>query len=193
MEKRIFSKLMNSMLFAVTFLTITACGDEEEPKVEDKFSTEYSFTAELSTDLVKTADVKVYVLSPDGIVSEESVTKEKNTWTFKGSSIPDKAAVMFEFYAKPNILEGDYQIGYKTTTTVKCLNNGDAFSYKTEDSEESFTVVADQISDVYDTSLTLAGEVNSNGEAHVTDGSKIDFGLNLGTHLPQLSRPQGGR
>lgn len=182
------------MLFAATVFTFTACGDDDdEPKVDDKFSTEYTFTAEFSADLVKTADVKVYVLSPEGTLSEETITKEKNSWTFNGASIPDKAGVMFEFDAKSNIPEGDYQLGYKINTTVKCLNNGGVVSFKSEGSELHFTVPAEQLTDVYGTSLTLAGEVGSNGEAHVTDGSDIDFGLNGGTHRPPISRPQGSK
>ncbi len=185
---------MKGMLFAATVFTFTACGDDDdEPKVDDKFTTEYTFTAEFSADLVKTASVKAYVLSPEGILSEETITKEKNSWTLKGTSIPDKAGVMFEFDAKSNIPEGDYLLGYKTTTTVECLNNGGVFSLKSQSSELHFTVTAEQLPDVYGTSLTLAGEVNSNGEARVTDGSDIDFGLNGGSHRPPISRPQGGR
>lgn len=185
---------MKGMLFAATVFTFTACGDDDdEPKVDDKFTTEYTFTAEFSADLVKTASVKAYVLSPEGILSEETITKEKNSWTLKGTSIPDKAGVMFEFDTKSNIPEGDYLLGYKTTTTVECLNNGGVFSFKSQSSELHFTVTAEQLPDVYGTSLTLAGEVNSNGEARVTDGSDIDFGLNGGSHRPPISRPQGGR
>lgn len=194
MKNRIFSKLMKGMLFAATVFTFTACGDDDdEPKVDDKFTTEYTFTAEFSADLVKTASVKAYVLSPEGILSEETITKEKNSWTLKGTSIPDKAGVMFEFDAKSNIPEGDYLLGYKTTTTVECLNNGGGSSFKSQSSELHFTVTTEQLPDVYGTSLTLAGEVNSNGEARVTDGSDIDFGLNGGSHRPPISRPQGGR
>lgn len=185
---------MKGMLFAATVFTVTACGDDDDdPKVDDKFTTEYTFTAEFSADLVKTASVKAYVLSPEGALSEETITKEKNSWTLKGTSIPDKAGVMFEFDAKSNIPEGDYQLGYKTTTTVECLNNGGVVSFKSQSSELHFTVSAEQLTDVYGTSLTLAGEVSSNGEARVTDGSGIDFGLNGGSHRPPISRPQGGR
>lgn len=187
MKTSIFQKFMMGMLFASTLCTFTACGDDDEPKMEDKFSTEYTFTAEFSADLIKTADVKAYVLSPEGTVSEETITKETNKWTFKGTSIPDKAAVMFEFDAKPNITEGNYNVGYKTSTSIRCLNNGDVFSIKSENSEHSFTVPAEKLSLFYGTSLILAGEVNKNGEAKVTDGSDIDFGLNGG-----ISRPPFG-
>lgn len=193
MRKRIFSKLMLSVLFAATLFTFTACGDDDDdtPKVEDKFTTEYTFTAEFSADLVKTADVKAYVLSPDGTLTEETITKEKNSWTFKGSSIPDKAGVMFEFDAKSDIPEGNYKVGYQTTTTVTCLNNGDVFSYKSENSQHSFTVPSNRLVDFYGTSLTLAGEVDSNGEARVTDGSNIDFGFNF--IVPRPIFGEGGR
>lgn len=187
MKERIFSKLMMGMIFAASIFTLTACGDDDEPKVEDKFTTEYTFTAEFSSDLVNTADVKAYVLSPEGTVSEEPVTKEKNTWTFKGTSIPDKAAVMFEFDAKPDIPEGTYKVGYKATTTVKCINNGDVYSVKSENSEHSFTVPAEKLSVFYCTSLILAGEVDKDGAAMLTDGTDIDFGLNGG-----ISRPPFG-
>lgn len=184
MKKSLFSKLMGGLLLSAAVFTFTSCGDDDEPKVEDKFTTEYTFTAEFSTDLVNTADVKAYVLSPDGTVTEETVTKEKNSWTFKGSSIPDKSGVMFEFDAKPDIPEGTYQVGYKISTTVKCLNNGNVFSFKSESSEHSFAVPAEHLIDIYGTSLTLAGEVNSDGEAKVTDGANIDFGLNGGIPRP---------
>lgn len=192
MQKRIFSKLMRGMLFATTIFSLTACSDDDEPKVEDKFTTEYTFTAEFSTDLIKTADVKAYVLSPDGTVTEETVTKDKNSWTFKGPSIPDKAAVMFEFDAKTNIPDGNYQLGYKATTTAKCLNNGDVFSFKSENSEHSFTVPAEKLAAFYCTSLILAGEVNEDGAANVIDGSNIDFGLNGGIPRPPLGIGGGG-
>lgn len=184
MKKIIFSKLMRAMLFVAALFTFSSCGDDDEPKVEEKFTTEYTFTAEFSSDLVKTADIKVYVLSPDGTVTEETVIKEKNNWTFKGSSVPDKAAVMFEFDAKPHITEGTYKVGYKTTTSVRCLKNGDVFSFKSENAEHSYTVPADKLSLFYGTSLILAGEVNKDGEAKVTDGSDIDFGLNGGVPRP---------
>lgn len=194
MKNRIFAKLMKSMLFAATVFTFTSCGDDDdEPKVEDNFTTEYTFTAEFSADLVKTASVKVYVLSPKGVLSEETITKEKNSWTLKGNSIPDKSGVMFEFDAKSNIPEGNYKLGYKTTTTVKCLNNGGVFSIKSEDSELHFTVSAEQLPHVYGTSLIMGGEVNAKGEARVTDGSDINFGLNGSSHRPPLSRPQGSK
>lgn len=101
--------------------------------------------------------------------------------------------MMFEFDAKSNIPEREYKLGYKTTTTVKCLNKGGVISFKSEDSELNFTVSAEQRPNVYGTSLTMGGEINSQGETRVTDGSDIDFGLNGGSHRPPLSRPQGGR
>lgn len=178
MKETIFSKLMMGMLFATSLFGLTACGDDDEPTVEDKFTTEYSFSAEFSDDLLKTADVKAYVLSPEGTVTEETVTKAKSIWTVKGTSIPDKAAVMFEFDAKPDIPAGTYKVGYKTTTTVKCLNNGDVYSVKSENSEHSFTVPAEKLSVFYGTSLILAGEVDKDGAATLTDGTNLDFGLN---------------
>lgn len=190
MKKTILSKLMMGMLFAASILTLTACGDDDGPKVEDKFTTEYTFTAEFSADLVKTADIKAYVFSSEGTVSEETISQEKNTWVLKGASIPDKAGVMFEFDSKPNITEGTFKVGYKTTASVKCIKDGDVFSIKSENAEHSFTVPADKLSVFYGSSLILAGEINGDGEANLTDGSDIDFGLN-GT-MPRPPFGSGG-
>lgn len=187
MKKTFFSKLMMGTLFAASILTLTACGDDEEPKVEDKFTTEYTFTAEFSADFVKTADIKAYVLSPEGTVSEEIISKEKNSWVLKGTFIPDKAGVMFEFVPKPNITEGTYKVEYKTSTSVKCIKNGDILSIKSENADHSFTVPAEKLPVFYGTSLILAGEINGDGVSKVTDGSDFDFGLN-GT----VPRPGGG-
>lgn len=188
MKKRFFSIVMQSMLFAATLFSFTACGKDDEPGGDDKFTTEYTFSAEFSSDLLKTAEVKVYLFTPDGSLTEETVTKEKNTWTFKGNVIPDKAGLMFEFDARQNIPQKDYRIKYNTSTTVKCIKNEEVFSYKNESSEDSFTVAAEQISNFYGTSLTLGGEVDSKGEARVTNGSNIDFGLNSSIPRP----PFGG-
>lgn len=179
MKKTIFSKLMLGALVVAAGFAFTACGDDDEPKVEDKFTTEYTFEVNFSDDLIKTADVKAYVLSPEGAVTEETVTKAKNTWTVKGTSVPDKAGVMFEFDAKSGNFSGDYELGYKVKTTVTCLNNGNVVSSKSDSSDETYTVSAENLTDFYGTQLTLGGEVNAQGEASVTDGSKLDFGLNV--------------
>lgn len=179
MKKTIFSKLMLGMFVAVTGFAFTSCSDDDEPKVEDKFTTEYTFEAEFSADLIKTADVKAYILSPEGIVTEETITKEKNTWTLKGSSIPDKAGVRFDFDEKSGDFSGDYEVGYTVKTTVSCLNNGDVVSIESDSSDETYTVPAVNLSGLYGTSLILGGQVNAKGEASVTDGADLDFGLNV--------------
>ena len=178
MKERIFSKLMMGMLFAASIFTLTACGDDDEPKVEDKYTTEYTFSVEFSADLLKTADVKAYILSPEGTVTEETVTKAKSTWSVKGNSIPDKAGVRFDFDPKSGNFSGDYQLGYKVTTSVSCLNNGSVLSTKSDSSDETYTVSAENLSGFYGTSLIIGGQVNAKGEATVTDGSNLDFGLN---------------
>lgn len=191
MKKRFFSKLMMGMLFAASIFSLTACGDDDEPKVEEKFTTEYTFSAEFSADLLKTADVKAYILSPEGTVIEETVTKAKNTWIVKGNSIPDKAGVRFDFDPKSGNFSGDYQLGYKVNTSVTCLNNGKVVSSKPNSSDETYTVSAENLAGFYGTSLILAGQVNAKGEATVTDGSNLDFGLNGG--VPRPSFGGGGK
>ena len=190
--KYIFNSLMATVL-SVLSLGLTACGDDDEPKVEDKFTTEYTFEVEFSADLLATADVKAYILSPEGVVSEETITKAKNNWTLKGNSIPDKAGVRFEFDAKSGNFSGDYEAGYKTSTTVTCYKNGGIESTKTEKSDESYTVPAENLTEFYGTQLTLGGEVNAKGAAKVTDGSNLDFGLNnVGNRPPYGWRSGGG-
>lgn len=189
MKKSIFSKLMLGALVAFTGFGLTACGDDDdEPKVEDKFTTEYAFEVEFTADLLATADVKAYILSPEGVVSEQTITKAKNTWTLKGNSIPDKAGVRFDFDAKSGNFSGDYEIAYVVNTTVTCFKNGGIESTKTEKSDETYTVPAENLTEFYGTQLTLGGEVNAQGAASVTDGSNLDFGLNGGVSRP----PMGG-
>lgn len=178
MEKKFFSKLMMGMLFAASIFTLTACGDDDEPTVEDKYTTEYTFLAEFSADLLKTADVKAYILSPEGTVTEETVTKAKSTWTVKGNSIPDKAGVRFDFDPKSGNFSGDYELSYKVNTSVTCLNNGKVVSTQSDSSDEAYTVSAENLEGFYGTSLILGGQVNAKGEAIVTGGSNLDFGLN---------------
>lgn len=193
MKKTIFSKLMLGAFVVAAGFGLTACGDDDEPKVEDKFTTEYTFEVEFSADLLATADVKAYILSPEGVVSEETITKGKNNWTLKGNSIPDKAGVRFEFDAKSGNFSGDYEAGYKTCTTVTCYKNGGIESTKTEKLDESYTVPAESLTEFYGTQLTLGGEVNAQGVAKVTDGSNLDFGLNdLGLRPPYGSKGGGG-
>lgn len=193
MKKTIFSKLLLGALVVATGFGLTACGGDDEPKVDDKFTTEYTFDAEFSADLLATADVKAYILSPEGSVSEETITKAKNTWTIKGNSIPDKAGVRFDFDAKTGDFSGDYEAGYKVSTTVTCYKNGGIESTKTEKSDESYTVPADNLTEFYGTQLTLGGEVNAQGAACVTDGSNLDFGLNnVGNRPPYGWRSGGG-
>lgn len=178
-SKKFFYALMTVVL-SVFCLAFTACGDDDEkdePKPEDKFTTEYRFEVEFTSDLLATADVKAYVLSPEGIVSEETITKTDNVWGFKGNSIPDNAGVMFEFDAKQGDFTGSYKIGYECKTTVKCLNHEEFVSYKSKDSEHNFTVPAEKLAQFYGTYLTIGGKVNAKGEAS-TDSSDLDFGLN---------------
>ncbi len=188
MRKTIFSKLMLGALVVAAGFGLTACGDDDEPKVEDKFTTEYTFTAELSADLLLTTEVKAYVLSPDGTVTEEAVTKADNTWKLKGNSIPDKAGVLLEFKAKTGDFTGDYELGYKVNRTVTCLNNDFIVSTDSKGYDESFTVEAANLSEFYGTGIILGGEINSAGKASVTDGDNLDFGLNM-----TISRPGGGQ
>ncbi len=189
---KIFHALITIVMSALS-LSLTACGDDDEPKVEDKFTTEYTFEVEFSADLLATADVKAYILSPEGTVSEETITKAKNTWTLKGNSIPDKAGVRFDFDAKTGNFSGDYEAGYKVNTTVTCYKNGGIESTKTEKSDESYTVPAENLTEFYGTQLTLGGEVNAQGAPSVTDGSNLDFGLNdLGNRPPYGWRGGGG-
>lgn len=192
MKERIFSKLMMGMLFAASIFTLTACGDDDEPKVEDKFTTEYTFSAEFSADLLKTADVKAYIISPDGIVTEEVVTKVNNTWTVKGNSIPDKAGVRFDFDVKQGDFSGDYELGYKVTTSVTCLNNNNMVSSKSDSSDETYTVSAENLAGFYGTFVTLGGQVSDKGEASVTDGADLDFGLNSWDMRPPFGGHSAG-
>ncbi|MDE7414028.1 MAG: hypothetical protein K2N05_09645 [Muribaculaceae bacterium] len=184
MKTRILSKFKEGLLLGAVILSFTACGNDDEPKIEDSFTTEFTYTAEFSEDLLATADVKAYILSPEGTVSEETITKAKNTWTLKGNSIPDKSGVRFDFDAKANLPENNYAIGYKCSTTVKCLNNGEVFSYKSENSAHSYTVPSQHLASFFGTSLILAGEISKDGEAKIIDGSDIDFGLNGTTPRP---------
>lgn len=187
MKNVLLYKFLLCLAVVVASCCLTACGDDE-PAIEDKFTTEYTFTAELSADLLLTADVKAYILSPEGTVSEETVTKAKNTWILKGNSVPDKAGVRFEFDAKSGNFTGDYVVAYVVNTTVTCYNNGDIESSKSNKSDETYTVPAENLTDFYGTQLTLGGEVNAQGAASVTDGSNLDFGLNGGVNRP----PMGG-
>jgi hypothetical protein len=177
MKTTIFSKLMLGALVVAAGFALSACSNDDEPKVEDKFTTEYTFEVEFSADLIATADVKAYILSPEGVVSEETITKAKNTWTLKGNSIPDKAGVRFEFDAKSGSFSGDYEAGYKVCTTVTCYKNDGIESTKTEKSDESYTVPAENLTEFYGTQLTLGGAVNAQGAASVTDGSNLDGGV----------------
>ena len=183
-----------NMLAVATLLAfplgVSSCSDEDEPTTEDNFTTEYTFETEFSADLLKTADVKAYVLSPEGTVTEETITKAKNTWKLKGNSIPDKSGMMFEFDAKNGDFSGDYDLGYKVKTTVTCLNNGTVVSSKSDNSDETYTVSAENLAGFYGTSLTLGGEVSADGEASVTNGSDLDFGLNIGVPRPPFGRPK---
>lgn len=124
MKKGILSKLMLALFVALTGISVTACGeDNDEPKVEDKFSTEYTFEVEFTADFLKIANVKAYILYPESSITEEVVTKTKNTWIIKGSSIPDKAGVLLVFTAKTGDFSGDYELGYKVNQTVTCFKN----------------------------------------------------------------------
>ncbi len=178
-------------MVALTGFGFTACGDDNDepdlPKQEDHFTTEYRFEVTFTDDLIKTADVKAYILSPEGTLSEETITQTNVSWTLKGNSIPDKAGVMIEFDTKQGVEEGTYKLGYSEKTTVKCLNNGTVVSVKSNDHSTSMTVPSQYLDRYYGTSLTLGGEISSSGEANVTDGSNLDFGLNGG-----ISRPPFG-
>ena len=192
MKKSIFSKLMLGMLVVASGFGLTACGDDDEPKVEDKYTTQYTFSAEFSADLLATADVKAYILSPEGVVTEETITKAKNSWTLKGNSIHDKAGVRFDFDLKEGNFTGDYEIGYKLNTTVTCYKNDGIESSKSEQPNETYTVPAENLNEFYGTQLTLGGEVNAKGEAKVTDGSNLDFGLNSWDMRPPFGGHGGG-
>lgn len=183
MKKVLGYKFLLSLPAVVASCCLTACGDDE-PKVEDKFTTEYTFDVAFSADLLATADVKAYILSPEGIVNEEIITKAKNTWTLKGNSIPDKVGVRFDFDVKSGNFSGDYEVAYQLTTNITCFKNGSIISLKSEKSDESYTVPAENLTEFYGTSLLLGGQVNANGEASVTDGSDLDFGLNLASNRP---------
>lgn len=171
-------KTLLAVLLTTLGFGLTACSDDDEPKVEDNFSTEYTFEVEFSADILGTADVKAYILSPEGTVTEETITKSQNAWTFKGSSIPDKAGVRFDFDAKSGDFSGNYELGYTVKATVTCLNNGGIVSVKSKRSDETFTVSAVNLSEFYGCTLLLGGQVNAEGEVSVTDGSDLDFGLN---------------
>ncbi len=192
MKKTFVSKLILGSLAVAAGFGLTACGDDDEPKVEDKFTTEYTFEVEFSADLLATADVKAYILSPEGVVTEETITKSKDTWTLKGNSIPDKAGVRFEFDAKKGSFSGDYEAGYKVSTTVTCYKNDGIESTKTEKSDESYTVPAENLTEFYGTQLTLGGEINAQGEASVTNGANLNFGLNYSVSLPPFGTKGGG-
>ena len=66
MKKSIFSKLFLSMLFVSLSFAVSSCSDDDEPKPQDNYTTEYTFEAEFSDDFLKTADIKAYIISPDG-------------------------------------------------------------------------------------------------------------------------------
>ena len=186
MKTRILSKFKEGLLLGAVLLSFTACGNDDEPKIEDSFTSEYIYTAEFSENLLETADVKAYILSTEGAILEETITKTKNTWKLEGNSIPDKSGVRFDFDAKANLPENNYAIGYKYSITVKCLNNGEIFSVKSENSEHNYTVPTQHLDSFFGTYLILAGEVNKDGEAKIIDGSNIDFGLNGTTPRPPI-------
>ncbi len=179
MNKTIYSKILPGLISVVCFVAFTACShDENEPYMEDDFSTEYVFEAEFSEDIFKTADVKAYIRTPQGSVNEEKINKTSNKWILKGNSIPDKAGIMFEFDLKEGNYTGEYEIGYNVNTTVSFLNRDMVISYKSQGADDTFTVEASDLIAFYGTSLLLGGKVNARGEAFVTDGYDIDFGIN---------------
>lgn len=193
MKKNFFKTIMPILLMAAPAFTFTACGDDDDkddPKDHDDiYTTEYRYEVNFTEDLLQTADVKAYVLSPDGTVSEETITETRNLWVLRGNSIPDKAGVMIEFDSKNNVADGKYTIGYSTATTVICYDDDEVESFKSSSHSVNYTVSSENIAHFYGTCLILAGEVNAKGEAAITDGSSLDFGLNSTINRPPFGRP----
>lgn len=180
-----FNMLVAVMLSAMC-CGLTACGDDddEDEPVVDKYTTEYQINVTLNEDVLKTADVKAYVFSPEGVVTEETITRAANTWTLKGDKVPDKAGVMLTFDVKKGVAEGVYSLGYKSSIAVTSYKNGEVDGYEGKSGSKNMSVKSENLEKFYGTQLTLAGAVAADGKATVTDGSNIDFGFNAAIGRP---------
>lgn len=182
MRKKIFSKLMLGLLAMATGIAFTACGDDnDEPEVNDTWTTIYSFQATFASDFLEVADITAHIANPDGTFSDEVITKETNTWTFKGNKIPDQAAVLFTFVPKDNIsADVVYNLALQGTQKGECYKNGELFSHNGSTIGGTSTPIkGDRVAEyLTKKGAAMALGTDSDGKVVFVDAEDIDFGLN---------------
>lgn len=182
MKERIFSMLMMGMLFAVSILTLTACGDDNnEPPVPDTWSTAYAVNVTFGPDMFEMADITAHIVKPDGTVSEEVVNQEHYTLKMTGNKIPDKAGVLFTFVPKDNVdPDKVYKVSIERSIGATSYKNGEVFSYLSPTAlKMSATIKGSQVAQYFlGKGMAVTAGISADGNATIVDSDEFDFGVN---------------
>lgn len=180
-KKKIFSGLVMAMMMAIACTGFISCGDDkDEPETPATWRSSYVVSFELSDDVMNTADITAHIANPDGIFREETVTKNKLSWTLTGNKLPDKAGVLLTFVPKKNIDENKvYDITINGGITVTSYRNDGVVDFKSESEHSGMTIQGDKLVQYYvGRGAGLAFGIRENGKIYNVDVESLDFGLN---------------
>lgn len=183
MKKTFFSKVAMAMLMALTALTFSGCGsDEDDPVVvEPQWSTSYRVSFKFSEDVLKTADVTAHIAKPDGTFSEERISTIDPVWVLTGNQIPDKAGVLLTFVPKSSIVETDsYDIKIAGSIVATSFKDGKSVSTSKSGVDVRRAMKGDRLAQYYtDQHVAFALGINDRGSVEDVNIKDFDFGLNV--------------
>lgn len=180
-KKKIFSGLVMAMMMAIACTGFISCGDDkDEPEAPATWRSSYVVSFELSDDVMNTADITAHIANPDGTFREETLTKNKLSWTLTGNKLPDKAGVLLTFVPKKNIDENKvYDITINGGITVTSYRNDGVVDFKSESEHSGMTIQGDKLVQYYvGRGAGLAFGIRENGKIYNVDVESLDFGLN---------------
>lgn len=181
MKERIFSKLMMGMLFTASIITLTACGDNDEPEVPATWSTAYTVNVIFGPEMFEMADITAHIAKPDGTVSEEVVLQEKYTIKMTGNKIPDKAGVLFTFVPKSNVdPDKVYHVLIEQSVRATSYKNGEVFSdFSPSVHKTSVPIKGSQVEKYFTgKGVAVTAGISADGNATGVSSDEFDFGVN---------------
>ena len=123
----------NIMYFAAMMCCMfmfSACGGDDEPKVETRATAVYNFT--VSPDLLKAANVFITYKGDNGRNIKEAVTATAWTKTVTTTSFPAQFGIKYEFSTKNDseLTQDSYDLNSGAAISV-AMTNGASFNYNT--------------------------------------------------------------
>lgn len=168
-----FKYLLMAVLAVFMSMTLTSCGNDDDPaeeeKKEDVYEALFKYSLKVPDDMLTVADITIYYIGTDGVEHQESMTTNEWNKVFTAESFDVSAGVYFTVKEKASYEQKDsYQVGLNYSRNITSSKNGFVVKSVISSIEGILTISADKISD-----YLKSGAANEEISYHVDKSGNI--------------------